>query len=176
MNIKTAPFLALLIALITFGCEPTTKEIADNLEKELIAEHDIAMAKMEHVQHTMSVLNKERTEFMLDSASHHAAHLEECDKSIVDLEAADKAMMDWMHQYAKASKETRTDDERIKFYEAEMVKIKAVNELIHTSVKEGEHFVRKFYIDKADHQKEVHQHEHDAEVIADSTNNKDVEV
>ena len=176
MKKSSTLILLSLLALLSFSCEPTPKEIADNKEKELIEEHDKAMAKIEHMQHTLGVLNKERTEFMLDSASHHAAHLEDCDIAIKDIQIADKAMMDWMHDYAKNSKISRTDDERIAFYNEEMVKIKDVNEKITISIKEGERFVHKFFIDKAEHKQNLEESKDKQIEKTDSTQNEDVEV
>ncbi len=147
--ILTIPFL-----LILSSCEPTPKEIADQKEKEVIAQHDIAMEKMTaECKKTLNELLSEKNEFMMDSSSHHAAHLPECNKAIKDLEMAEEAMMVWMREYSEASKVTRTDAERITFYDAELVKINAVNEQLTVSLKEAQHFFHNWLVDKVESKK-----------------------
>lgn len=177
---KYKVLIAVVGMTFMFGCEPTQEEIAKQKEEEVVAIHDEAMAKMEKIQTTVHALEKLKHTYMVDSLNHahHLAKMEDCDLAIADLHAADKAMMDWMHEYKLPGKEV-SDDEKIKFYDLEKEKIEKVNGQIEVGIHEGMHFVRRFYDDLADEQKEAKQHKDELkkeEEITDSTSDLDVEV
>jgi len=90
----------------------------------VLAVHDSAMAKMD-LLHSLIFALKDK-QGLSDSAS-----------IILRLRAADRAMMDWMHQF-RVLPDTIPPDSAIRYYQQQLSLIKSVSDSIHQVIQDAQ--------------------------------------
>lgn len=132
----------LIILLLLSSCaqqekKENTHEI-DEIEtseayKETMTVHDEVMPKMDNI-----VQLKKQLKVKIDSLSlgsnPDTASINALNTQVVELENADKAMMDWMHQF-DGSKKSDTTEAIIQYYMSQKEIITDVAEKMNTAIK-----------------------------------------
>ncbi|MCB9233000.1 MAG: hypothetical protein H6581_15190 [Bacteroidia bacterium] len=121
--------IAILIGL--WGCHPYQKEI-ETRHAEVMQIHDQAMAKMDEIYAVMDQLKALDQDTSLTESEYH----QKIDASIIQLQAADDAMMDWMHDY-KAPTGDEDPQESISYLALQKAEIKMVNKTIDEALQMG---------------------------------------
>ena len=123
-----------------FSDKPITK--ADSLEKEVMDVHDVAMGKMGTVRKYRQQLKQRIDSVSAIKPALHGKYLQMLSKMEKDLAEADQAMMDWMDQYVVDS--ARDNNElRIKYLEAEKVRVGAVTKQVLLSLQRADSLFHK---------------------------------
>lgn len=116
---KYIAIFVLSLPLLLSSCDsPKAKEEA--LAKQVLELHDEVMPKMQDMMRLRKELKKQKS--TLDSTSLENATI---DTLILNLENADKGMMDWMHNY-NGGQNLYTHEEVMNYLEAEKEKMAKV--------------------------------------------------
>ena len=108
---------------------------------EVMAVHDEMMPKLDDVMALKSQAKQKMNQ--LDSLAKTGGKLEttaekqQLDSLVAELDRADNAMMDWMHNFDSDMK-GRTEDQKSEYLESEKVKIAAVKEKMLGSIAKAE--------------------------------------
>lgn len=95
--------IASLFMLVLWACGPNQaekdKKQEEDLAKEILAVHDEVMPKMDELVKLRKQLKDKVNTWTETAPEQHAVNIEKATNLIQELDAADKAMMDWMHEY-----------------------------------------------------------------------------
>ena len=130
--------IALSLALFVFACntqpENKNEEAAAFSSQEIAAMHDDVMAVHDEVMPKMDDIYREKvrlTEYMATLSD--SAELETLKTTILHLEEADEAMMQWMREFNPRQFESDTTA-LIQYYNDEKIRIDEVRNLMNTSI------------------------------------------
>ncbi|QEC53257.1 hypothetical protein EDD80_104245 [Anseongella ginsenosidimutans] len=131
-------YKALLLAAVAFlaGCQPGTNE-ADALKSEVIKVHDRIMprnsellaAKRDLIKVISSLDSLKQAKPETDTASIH----QQADSLLQSLDAADKAMSDWMYAF-KTDYSEMGQQQVMDYLEAEKTRITGIEEAYEASI------------------------------------------
>ena len=123
-------YLALPVALA--GCQggPPDAEQKENLETEVMALHDEAMADMSKIYRLRRNLTTLRDSLTAQSADTALTNL--LTRRILQLDEADEAMMDWMRNYK--SPDTLAHQQAMLYLQDEHKKIARVKSLMDSTI------------------------------------------
>ena len=112
----------------TTETEQTTMPEWKKLKEETMAIHDSSMKYMGELK-----MLKKQLQEKIKSAS--GEEKQELQKTLEQVEKADKDMWDWMHNYKQPKEENITPDSLQKFFEEEKKKISIVDKQISEAIK-----------------------------------------
>jgi hypothetical protein len=124
-------FLVLLSILI-ISCGPPKDPAYQKLYDEVMVIHDDVMPKMTDINRAKKKLRK-----LKDGTNDELITLQ-----IEQLDAADEAMMSWMHEFD--SPELPTLEENLEYLNAEKDKIQAVSDQMLQSLKEADLLIKTY--------------------------------
>jgi hypothetical protein len=128
--------LGLLAACSEKKVSDTTQEqdttlVSAKLFKEVMSVHDEVMPRMDELMNfkskakkkieTLDSLNKIKTK------PEYATEKQQLDSLLTDLDAADNAMMDWMHQF-DSKMEGKTESQKSEYLKDQQLKVKAMRD------------------------------------------------
>lgn len=122
-------FIFIVFAFLIACSLPKKDTKVESKKKEVMEIHDIAMDKMGEMMSIKKKLKSHQTEDSLQQIKINSA--------IKDLEAADKLMWDWMHNYHHEIVDTSKTDEALKYLDNQYKSVKIVEEKINSSIKNG---------------------------------------
>ncbi|MGB3469026.1 MAG: hypothetical protein WBA74_27320 [Cyclobacteriaceae bacterium] len=123
-------YLAVIISLFILNACSSGPD-SETLHKEVIAYHDVAMAKMGVLRKGQKEINT-KLENSADSLS--AETKEELVEKREKIAAADRNMMVWMRQFSENYDEDLPESEKVKILNDELVKVKKVDADIKEAV------------------------------------------
>jgi ABC-type proline/glycine betaine transport system ATPase subunit len=131
---KTIIVYSLSILLFACGSGNDTQQ-TQKLADEVVALHDSTMAKMDE----MMTLKTQVADKIVQNTTLKAKG----DSIVTHLTEADNAMSDWMAEFNyKYITEEHTQDEKLKYYQGELQKIKDVQTKMQSSIAEAKTFVK----------------------------------
>lgn len=143
---KRSPFIIAVSVVACFAflvsCGPNKQKLQDNLAKEVIAVHDEVMPKMGELTKLRRELKDSVNHWTADSTVNHSVQIQKATDLIADLDAADKGMMDWMHEY-NGGQGIYDHEEIMKYLNEEMVKITAVKEQMNGAIEASKIYLKK---------------------------------
>lgn len=125
-------FAALLMAACGPGKAEREQKQQEDLAKEVIGIHDEVMPRMGELVKLRKQLKEKINEWTADSAG-HASQIANFSHRVADLDSADKAMMDWMHEY-NGGQGIYDHEEIMAYLNEEKVKITAVKDFMNASM------------------------------------------
>ena len=136
------PFYGFLCALLVLGaCKEKSKvQLAEEAKWEAVmANHDVVMPMMGNT----NKVRKQLRRALSDKGNLSEPQTLTIQNLISDLDKADEGMMDWMHGFQKLSKlqETKSHEEIMQYLDTEDAKIKAVGEMMTSSIDNGTAFI-----------------------------------
>ncbi|UII29181.1 hypothetical protein LVD15_12350 [Fulvivirga maritima] len=115
---------------------PPEKRAEKDLYDEVMDVHDEAMPKMDNLMKLKGKL-QEKYDIGKDQQTTPESDLEKYQEAIQKLEAADDAMMDWMHKFEPQEGNTN-HDEVMKYYQQQKESITKVNEQMEEAMKNAQ--------------------------------------
>ena len=123
------------------------KSAVENAEKEVFVIHDEIMPQMTQLMEYKSGLSAEITKLdsLLKISSNDSLQKRKDEALAISstLQDADKAMMDWMHDYRGDSLKALNSDEALKAMDAEKTRISAVREKMREGMDKAKTFLGK---------------------------------
>ena len=123
------------------------KSAVENAEKEVFVIHDEIMPQMTQLMEYKSGLSAEITKLdsLLKISSNDSLQKRKDEALAISstLQDADKAMMDWMHDYRGDSLKALNSDEALKAMDAEKTRISAVREKMREAMDKAKTFLGK---------------------------------
>lgn len=133
-------FVALAMSACGAGKAEKEQKQQEALAKEVIGIHDEVMPRMGELVKLRKQVKEKLNVWTADSTVDHSAHIQQATQVVADLDAADKAMMDWMHEYNGG--QGLYEHELIMTYlNDEKVKITAVKEHMNSAMDEAQNFL-----------------------------------
>jgi len=117
--------------------KPSGKQEVLELETRVLAVHDQAMAKMDHVYILRQNLKKRRDS--LAASSRDTLLVQGLGEHIQLLQKADDHMMKWMHGYKKPE-DSLSDGEALRYLQQELVKIEQVQKTMDSTLTAARQF------------------------------------
>ncbi|MGM9476005.1 hypothetical protein ACS5PU_06230 [Pedobacter sp. GSP4] len=114
-----------LVAIFLISCK--TEPDSEAVKKEVLNIHDKLMIDGEKVIKNKMKLDTILLSDQIKQAPDSALQKQKVSHLISDLNAADEKMMDWMH-FFKDDFKGKTEQDKLNYYKAEMVKIRAVED------------------------------------------------
>ena len=144
MKISINTCIGLFLAVLVFaGCgnkaEQQQKQQED-LAKEVLAIHDEVMPRSEELVKLRKQLKDKVNVWAADAGADHGAQIREATAHIDSLTAADKSMMDWMHNYNGAQGLYEHED-IIKYLTEEKAKISEVRDNTEAAIAAARKFL-----------------------------------
>ena len=127
------------IGLLTFqfsACTNSDNSETQQLHDEMMKIHDDVMPKMSNINKLSKTIEK-----ILGELEEGTPQYEKSKLAMYDLNRADKAMWDWMNEYADNSQKI-SEENLAEFYKKEKVKIQEVSDLMLSSIANGEQLVK----------------------------------
>ena len=123
------------------------KSAVENAEKEVFVIHDEIMPQMTQLMEYKSGLSAEITKLdsLLKISSNDSLQKRKDEALAISstLQDADKAMMDWMHDYNGDSLKSLSGEEALKAMNAEKTQISTVRDKMLESMAKAEQFLKK---------------------------------
>ena len=149
MNFKKYFSIILFLNILLFSNSSCKNQKAkqDKLQKEVIAAHDILMARMDVIYDNQSALNK--IEENLDSLKTIESNLDtvklklEINGLKSQLANADDAMMKWMNNF-KTDYESKSDEQILDYLNNQKIKIDSVKTLFDQSLSKSGALIQKY--------------------------------
>ena len=131
-------FFLLLIFILPFsmGCYSSEKKATQQLYDEMMKIHDDVMPKMANINKLSKTIEKK-----LEHLEEGTPQYQSAKKAMLDLNLADKAMWDWMNQYADNSQKVPKNELK-NFYKEEKEKIQKVSDSMLFSIEAGEKIIK----------------------------------
>lgn len=140
---KSVIFIGILFTIMVTSCgqskEVKQKKELEKLAKEVMALHDQTMDKEHYGQ--LRSLKKQLLE--IESLQTDSSIKMELVNTSIDIDNADKGMMDWMHHY-KAPDDFLPFDEQKAYYLEEKKKIEDVEKRINESIEHAKKLIDKY--------------------------------
>lgn len=153
--------IALLIGLFLTGCQskpstesdahsgqstaqtPARSQAVADLEKQVLAVHDSVMPAMSELM----ALKKEVTQQLADldgQSPSVALNQRKAQGQAVSaaLTLADKAMMNWMHQYNGDTLETLNEEQAMAYLKAQQQQVNAMSQLMRQSITNAQNYLK----------------------------------
>lgn len=144
MRLKNYAFLILFFFLT--ACD-NSKQEQENLQKEVIDNHDILMVKMDDIMNSKLKLDTLKANFKSIIQEHPDTDTIALKSSIdslkTELTNADEAMMNWMHQFNPDYTE-KSHEEIMTYLNNQKLKIDSVKTLFDQSLSKSELLISKF--------------------------------
>lgn len=133
-----------LIILALMACGPNKaeqeKKQEDELAKQVLAVHDEVMPKMGELSKLRKQLKEKVNTWTETAVDAQAENIGKATQLIADLDAADAAMMDWMHTY-NGGQGLYDHDAIMEYLNEEMVKITSVKEQMNNTMELAKSFL-----------------------------------
>ena len=122
----------LLISIVIISCGPPKDPAYEKLYDEVMVIHDDVMPKMTDINRAKKKLRK-----LKDGTNE-----EQITTQIQELDAADEAMMSWMHEFD--APELPTLVENLEYLNAEKIKIQHVSDQMLRSLQEADMLIKTY--------------------------------
>lgn len=122
----------LLISIVIISCGPPKDPAYEKLYDEVMVIHDDVMPKMTDINRAKKKLRK-----LKDGTNE-----EQITTQIQELDAADEAMMSWMHEFD--APELPTLAENLEYLDAEKIKIQHVSDQMLRSLQEADMLIKTY--------------------------------
>ena len=131
-NIK----LFALLLIVLFSCTDKKQEVID----KAIQIHDEVMPKMEDIMKLKDQLETNLHELEQDSTA-DSFEVDNYTQVISDLNQAEKAMRDWMHDF-DVNFEAETQEEILTYFEGQKKKIEMVSEITNSAIESANELLK----------------------------------
>lgn len=133
-------FASLIMAACGPGKAEREQKQQDELAKEVIGIHDEVMPKMGDLVKLRKRLKEKVNVWTAETGKDHTADIATAQKQIADLDAADKGMMDWMHEY-NGGQGLYDHDALMAYLNEEKTKITVVKENMNAAMNAAQKFL-----------------------------------
>lgn len=134
-------------ALVMSACGPGKAEKEqkqqEELAKEVIGIHDEVMPRMGELVKLRKQVKGKINAWTADSATDHETHIQQATQIVTDLDAADKGMMDWMHEY-NGGQGLYEHEAIMGYLNEEKGKITAVKENMNMAMEKAQNFLEEY--------------------------------